>query len=278
MIYTRIYDAFWKDEDIRVLDDASKLLYLYLLTCRHRTMIGLYEMPKGYIADDLRWGIDRVSKGLRCLIDKGFILYDEPSRFVLIPMFLKHNPLDGPKQEAGAVNVFKKLPNTALFLDFLNCLETLPIPYRSLIDTVSHTLSNEVNRNTVNRNTVNSEEGNGGGTGEPAAKPPAPPAKKPNAETEPERFTTFWNCYPNKKAKPVALKAWLKLNPDEKLYGEIIHGLSRAKLSEQWQKDGGAFIPHPATFLNQRRWEDDYKAGGGGRPEPARETDPDQDF
>ena len=26
--------------------------------------------------------------------------------------------------------------------------------------------------------------------------------------------------------------------------------------TEQWQRDKGRFIPHPATFLNGRRWED----------------------
>jgi len=33
-------------------------------------------------------------------------------------------------------------------------------------------------------------------------------------------------------------------------------GLERSKVSEQWQRDGGQFIPHPATWLNGRRWED----------------------
>jgi len=85
-----------------------------------------------------------------------------------------------------------------------------------------------------------------------AVKPPAPRPVK----SEPEAFATFWNCYPRKVAKPVALKAWMKINPDEAIQKAIIYGLSRAKLSEQWQRDGGQYIPHPATWLNQRRWED----------------------
>jgi hypothetical protein len=87
---------------------------------------------------------------------------------------------------------------------------------------------------------VNVNEGEG--------KPPDPP----------DPFTTFWNCYPRKVAKPVALKSWAKLNPDDETVKAIIHGLSRAKMSDQWKRDNGAYIPHPATFLNQRRWEDDY--------------------
>ena len=35
-----------------------------------------------------------------------------------------------------------------------------------------------------------------------------------------------------------------------------MRGLEAWKNSEGWQKDNGSFIPHPATFLNQRRWQD----------------------
>ena len=27
--------------------------------------------------------------------------------------------------------------------------------------------------------------------------------------------------------------------------------------SFDWQKEGGRFVPQPATYLNQRRWEDE---------------------
>lgn len=39
-----------------------------------------------------------------------------------------------------------------------------------------------------------------------------------------------------------------------------LEGLERWKGSRDWLKDGGQFIPHPATFLNQRRWEDNPTA------------------
>lgn len=71
-------------------------------------------------------------------------------------------------------------------------------------------------------------------------------------------FNEFWLAYPNKKSKGQAEKSWLKLNPNEQLHEAILHGVERAKTSEQWQKDGGKFIPHPSTWLNARGWEDEY--------------------
>lgn len=71
-------------------------------------------------------------------------------------------------------------------------------------------------------------------------------------------FDQFWAEYPNKVGKAVAQKAWIRIAPDEEKRALIMAGLQRAKLSAQWTKDGGQFIPHPSTWLNQQRWEDEY--------------------
>jgi hypothetical protein len=69
-------------------------------------------------------------------------------------------------------------------------------------------------------------------------------------------FVEFWASYPRKESKAKAMAAWRKLRPDESLRSAISAGLATAKASEQWQKDGGKFIPHPTTWINGRRWED----------------------
>ena len=50
---------------------------------------------------------------------------------------------------------------------------------------------------------------------------------------------------------------WNKLNPSEALCEQIMIGLERWKQSAQWTRDGGQFIPNPATFLNGERWKDE---------------------
>lgn len=71
-------------------------------------------------------------------------------------------------------------------------------------------------------------------------------------------FIEFWKSYPNKKSKGQAEKVWYKLKPDEQLHEAIMHGVERAKKSEQWCDRGGKYIPHPATWLNARGWEDEF--------------------
>jgi len=67
------------------------------------------------------------------------------------------------------------------------------------------------------------------------------------------RFTVFWESYPRKVGKPAARKAWSKILGIENHSGEVLAGLSRWIV--YWTDP--EYIPHPATFLNQRRWEDD---------------------
>jgi hypothetical protein len=69
-------------------------------------------------------------------------------------------------------------------------------------------------------------------------------------------FDTFWERYPKKVGKQQAVKAWKSLNPDHRLLTTMIEAIEQQKKSEQWQKDSGKYIPHPATWLNGKRWED----------------------
>ncbi len=70
-------------------------------------------------------------------------------------------------------------------------------------------------------------------------------------------FNQFWSAYPKKTAKQQAFKAWEKLKPGEDLLSKILVSLERQKKSVQWTKDGGQYVPYPATWLNGKRWEDD---------------------
>ncbi len=72
-----------------------------------------------------------------------------------------------------------------------------------------------------------------------------------------EQWSKFWTAYPRHHAKQEAIKAWNQLEPDIEMVIVIMTALDKQKVSEQWKKDGGQFIPLPATWLRGRRWEDE---------------------
>ena len=67
----------------------------------------------------------------------------------------------------------------------------------------------------------------------------------------------FWPRYPRKSGKIAAQRVFLRLVKDDsdELFDEIMHGLSWCKANE-WANRERDKIPHAATWLNQRRWED----------------------
>ena len=90
--------------------------------------------------------------------------------------------------------------------------------------------------------------------------PPSP--RKRGAVPEQEKFDQFWKLYPRKIGKGQAEKAWAKAvaardgDPDE-----ILMGLKVAT-SLDWldMREEGRFCPHPATWLNGKRWLDRIEA------------------
>lgn len=80
------------------------------------------------------------------------------------------------------------------------------------------------------------------------------PADKP-----PGDFEKFWSAYPKKVGKKSARKAFDRAKmPVETLLSAI----ERQKCSTQWSKDNGQYIPNPATWLNQGRWDDELVPAG----------------
>lgn len=71
---------------------------------------------------------------------------------------------------------------------------------------------------------------------------------------EPSSFDAFWSAYPRKVGKGAAMVSWKKFKPP---IDAVLAALAWQVGTEQWQKNGGQYIPNPATYLNQRRWEDE---------------------
>ena len=70
------------------------------------------------------------------------------------------------------------------------------------------------------------------------------------------RFDVFWANYPRKVGKEAARKAFSRLSMTNELLSQMLSAIKQQCASPQWTKDNGQYIPNPATWLNQGRWED----------------------
>ena len=79
----------------------------------------------------------------------------------------------------------------------------------------------------------------------------------PDRKAVQANFERFWQAYPKKVGKDAVLRVFRALRPDNDLTDRMVAAVEQHCASEQWQKDGGQFIPHPRTWLNQGRWKDE---------------------
>ncbi len=82
--------------------------------------------------------------------------------------------------------------------------------------------------------------------------------EKPTADKDmAEAFEVFWKLYPNKKSKKDARKAWEKLKPGAELRLTLMTALGNHRISRDWSKDDGQYVPMASTWLNGERWTDE---------------------
>jgi hypothetical protein len=80
--------------------------------------------------------------------------------------------------------------------------------------------------------------------------------KQSKAIVDDSLFDRFYTVYPKKVARAAALKAFRASKPTESLVETMIAALKLQADSPDWQKEGGKYIPNPATWLNGERWKD----------------------
>jgi len=82
-------------------------------------------------------------------------------------------------------------------------------------------------------------------------------------------FDAFWSAYPRKVGKQAARRAWDRAKGRPAIPA-ILAAIEAQRATEQWRRDGGQYIPHPATWISHGRWDDEVQA-------PARNDDSPED-
>ena len=72
-------------------------------------------------------------------------------------------------------------------------------------------------------------------------------------------FDLFWKAYPRKVGKDYAKTCWKK-KKGKPAIEVIVAAVEKWKADQRWKDDGGRYIPNPATWINQGRWEDELMA------------------
>lgn len=277
--YTRIKSRFWDDEKVARWDDSARLLALYLLTSPHNNSLGCYVLKRLYICADLNWSPERLTKPFQRLIDEGFILYDEATSMIMLPNFLKHNPLENGNQVQGAIKALDELPKSPIFLELKQLLEQLDKHFlKPLLERLDERYGNPVTVTVTETETVNNmcmHPGDAAPEIEPETEADVDLGKEPTAEVEyPSEFEEFWSQYPRKKEKAAAFRCWKTRRKEGHLPRDMLAAAQgyRAECiklgtQEQFVKLGKTFLGPARPFeeyLSQKEdKQDEYYSGWG---------------
>lgn len=81
----------------------------------------------------------------------------------------------------------------------------------------------------------------------------------------PEQFEAIWRAHPV-GVKKLGYDAWKKLKLSDSENAELVDYLNQRHRDDvKWLE--GTFVPHLSSFLNGRRWEDEYKRIGNRYPQ-----------
>lgn len=98
-------------------------------------------------------------------------------------------------------------------------------------------------------------------------KTPQPPAEAGGASdatqmpatpqaVEDDGFDAFWRVYPRKKAEQRARRQWNRLRPNPALQLRIVAAIEAQRRSDEWQREGGRYVPLASAWLHGERWRD----------------------
>lgn len=116
--YSRVSTRFWTDEQSSGWSDRVKLAALYVLTCSHRHLEGIFKLPPQYACADLHWTMKTWKRALTILQESGFLKWDSRTNVVLIVNALRYQAPENPNQSKAALRRIKDIPDTPLLQDF----------------------------------------------------------------------------------------------------------------------------------------------------------------
>ncbi len=244
-------------------DDAQLVFITSLFAHQHMTSMGAMRgSVEGLAAEKRRWVRGRFERAFR-EIEKARMLYYDPSVCcIVLPNFLKHNEPESPNVVKNWPRAYELIPECKLKVDLLVAARAflVGLQRRGFVEAFDEAFgmtSRKASSKTNGKLYTNQEQ--------ELEQEQEQDSLYPSAAD----FDTWYAAYPRKVAKEAARKAWLKHRKEMPPLAEMLAKLELQRQSSTWTKDGGEYIPYPATYLNGSRWNDELlppPTGPGSRP------------
>jgi len=261
--YRRVDTRIWNDEKFAALSDRGKLAFLFLLTHPHMTSLGAMRATLPGLAAELGWDTHTFSDAFAELVEGGMVRYYHQASLVWLPNFLRYNLPENPNVVKSWGKVLDLIPECAGKRELL---ATVRATIETLGQAFAKALPEPFLKGPRNPSRHKSKPFR---IPDPFPDPfpyPEPiPKKKPETETGAlGDFERFWSLYPRKRSREAARKAWLTLRPTAWQAAVLMAAVTAASATDDWERENHRYVPHAATWLRARRWEDEISPAAKG--------------
>jgi len=253
--FAKISRGIWWNLAFRSLPATSKLLFIHFFSHPQIKWCGLLQYPFKAIPADLGITTAAFRSALATLVKQEMVLVDHKFDLVFVINVLKWHPPRSSKDVKGIINILSVMPPTHLAAEIWESVE-------GHLEDASIAVQNALplfQEAKADAHLPSKPEPNGNQTGTRLEPNRIRRKKKEERRKKKEHFGSgfdlFWKSYPRKVAQERAWDAWLILEPDDKLVATILKDLKARVNDPAWQET--KFIPHPSTYLNQKRWTDE---------------------
>lgn len=231
MTYSKIERSFWETDEARELTPEEKYFWMYLQTNANVNTLGCYAFRMRKAVDETGYNKDTLEKLLDIMIQRGMILYDATTREVFLLHWGKTNwnrqtatlramkaDLKEIRSEMIKFKINTQLEKSGIFTKEGENDKVSEENDKAENAEISAKTANEGNNREQTGTNGNNQGGEGEGEGEGEKKK----EKEKILKSDSEAFAAFWEAYPNKKNKAVAVKRWDSLRVTAGLYEKIM--------------------------------------------------------
>ncbi len=272
--FRKVESRFWQDGFVVELTPEEKFFYLHILTNSKANQLGCYELPFKVIEMETGYNKETVGKLINRFVEYGKIYYDYDTCEILVWNWWKYNWGKSPSirecclseiREIKSKKFVKLLTEKMVQIEYMapesaqvqKSAEECSAPVQMCAnecnapqENLENTTKTEVSEHCAD--TVSTDRGE-----EERRKKKEYICANAHVSTLEVMFDEFYQAYPKKRNRQKALQSFKKLKPSGELFAVMMAMLVAWKQSEEWQKDGGQFIPLPSSWLNGKRWEDE---------------------
>lgn len=279
--FAQIKLSIWADDDWRDLSPDARYLYLTLLTSPTLTHCGTADWRPARLSAVNGQERAVIEEAGAEMVETLHILIDEETEEVLIRSFIRndglmkqpkmavamasaHAGVASPTLRGVVVHEAKRLREDFPELSGWGSEKAMKLLGLRSVDPSTYPLGKGLVKGSVKGKETPIGEGSVKGSPTPTPTPTTTDSRLTPSKTatagalavRDEAFELFWDAYGKKVGRGAAEKAWKKAckTADEE---DITRA---AALHADWHKRSGTearFIPHAATWLNEKRWADE---------------------